>query len=389
MIALTARALLTPLERIEQALLLIEDGLIAEVSSRSTRELPANCHHIDLGDALMIPGFIDIHIHGGNGHDVMEASPDALPSIETLIARHGVTSYCPTTITSGEDKLLAAVERLADAIEASDTEGGKQKTSPRAQPIGVHLEGPFISHARRGVHPPQNILRPTLALFDRFWQAARGHIRVLTIAPEVEGAQEVIAEAARRDVCVSLGHSDADLTAARSGLAAGARHATHTFNAMRPLNHRDPGILGLVLTDPRVTADIIADGIHLDPIMVEMFMRLKGIDLAVLITDAISATGMPDGRYKLGSLEVEVRAGRCTTDGRLAGSVLTIDRAVRNLMQFAKVDLVPAVRAATANPAKVLRMEKKRGTLQPGAVADITVLNSDNEVIRTIVNGFC
>ena len=140
----------------------------------------------------------------------------------------------------------------------------------RARPLGIHLEGPFISHKRRGVHPPENLLAPSLAAFDRFWQAARGHIRVLTIAPELPGALEVIAEAAARGVCVSLGHSDADLNAARAGFAAGARHATHTFNAMRPLDHRDPGILGEVLTDPRLSADIIADGIHVDPVIVQL-----------------------------------------------------------------------------------------------------------------------
>jgi len=152
-------------------------------------------------------------------------------------------------------------------------------------------------------------------VFDRFWQAARGHIRVMTIAPELPGAIEVIAEAAKRGVCVSLGHSDADLDTARASVAAGARHATHTFNAMRPLGHRDPGILGEVLTDPRLTADIIADGIHLDPAVVDLFLKAKGAEAAVLITDATAATGMPDGRYLLGALEVEVKDGKCTNGG--------------------------------------------------------------------------
>src|SRR5208337_587237 len=194
----------------------------------------------------------------------------------------------------------------------------------RALPLGIHLEGPFISHARRGAHPPENLLAPTIPLFERFWQAAHGRIRMMTIAPELEGAPEVIAEAARRGVCVSLGHSDADFAAAERGIAAGARHATHTFNAMRPLghrtldhrtldhrtlNHRSPGILGAVLTDGRVSADIIADGVHLDPSIVKLVAQAKGREQTVLITDATSATGMPDGRYRLGSFEVEVRDG--------------------------------------------------------------------------------
>jgi N-acetylglucosamine-6-phosphate deacetylase len=253
--------------------------------------------------------------------------------------------------------------------------------------LGIHLEGPFLSHARRGVHPSEQLQRPTLNCFERIWQAARGHIRLMTVAPELEGADEVIVEATRRGVCVSLGHSDSDLTTARSAMAAGARHATHTFNAMRPLGHRDPGLLGLVLTEPRMTADIIADGIHLDPTVVRLFLEAKGAERAVLISDATAATGMPDGRYRLGPLEVEVKDGRCMAGDRLAGSVLTLDRAVRNVMEFAGWDLPHAVRAATANPARVLGMETHRGVLMAGAAADLVVLGPAGDVRRTIVGG--
>jgi N-acetylglucosamine-6-phosphate deacetylase len=225
-----------------------------------------------------------------------------------------------------------------------------------------------------------------MAAFDRFWQAARGHIRVLTIAPELPGAIEVIAEAATRGVCVSLGHSDAELNAARAGFAAGARHATHTFNAMRPLDHRDPGILGEVLTDSRLSADIIADGIHLDPVIVQLFLKAKGTDGAVLITDATAATGMPDGRYHLGSLEVDVKDGRCLAGGKLAGSVLTMDRAVRNVMEFAQWHLQQVVRLATVNPARVTGV-KKGGVLEAGTPADLVVLSASGEVRQTVVRG--
>ncbi len=383
MIALTARALFTPLDRIEQPLLLVEDGVIAEVTSRERREVPSSCHSVDFGDGILAPGFIDIHIHGGGGHDVMEAGADALPPVERLLAAHGVCSYFPTTVTAPMDATLSALARLADAIEAAENSSAGEL---RARPLGIHLEGPFISHTRRGVHPPENLLPPSVAAFDRFWQAARGHIRVLTIAPELPGAVEVIAEASARGVCVSLGHSDADLNAARAGFAAGARHATHTFNAMRPLDHRDPGILGEVLTDARLSADIIADGIHLDPVIVELFLKAKGPDAAVLITDATAATGMPNGRYRLGSLEVDVKDGRCMAGGKLAGSVLTMDRAVRNVVQFARWDLQQAVRLATLNPARVAGM-KKGGVLEAGAPADLVVLSSSGEVRNTIVRG--
>ena len=245
---------------------------------------------------------------------------------------------------------------------------------------------PFISHRRRGVHPAENLLNPTPEMFERFWEASQGQIRVMTIAPELPGAAEVITEAAKRGVCVSLGHSDATLAVARDTVDAGARHSTHTFNAMRPLDHRDPGIIAEVLTDARVSADIIADGIHLDPTMVKLFLKAKGAEQAVLITDATSATGMPDGSYPLGSSNMQVKAGRCMADGRLAGSVLTMDAAVRNVMKFAEWELQQAVRLATLNPARVTRLDT-RGTLTPGARADIVVLSPSGEVKNTIIGG--
>jgi len=381
MIALTAARLYTPLELVEQPLVLVDAGIVVEVASRASRPLPG-CRITDFGDAVLAPGFVDIHIHGGSGHDVMEDDPAALSAFEHSLVAHGVCSYFPTTVTAPLDRTLAALERLGKAIE-----GAPLGNEGRARPLGIHLEGPFISHARRGVHPSELLLPPSVPMFERFWQAAGGHIRVMTIAPELDGTSEVIAEASRRGVCVSLGHSDADLAAARRGVAAGARHATHTFNAMRPLGHRDPGILGEVLTNSRVTADIIADGIHLDPAVVELFLRCKGLEAAVLITDAIAATGMPDGRYRLGSLEVEVKAGRCLFEGKLAGSVLTMDRAVRNVMEFAGWDLRQAVRAAALNPARVTGFVSKKGSIAPGMDADMVVLSAAGHVLKTIVHG--
>jgi N-acetylglucosamine-6-phosphate deacetylase len=338
----------------------------------------------DFGDNLLAPGYFDLHIHGSAGYDVMNEAAEALPAIGQFLARHGVTSYFPTTVTAPMDATLRALERLANEIEKRESTNDDGKGW--ARPLGIHLEGPFISHARRGVHPQENLLAPTLTLFERLWQAARGRIRMMTIAPELEGASEVIAEAARRGVSVSMGHSDADFAAAERGIVAGARHATHTFNAMRPLAHRSPGILGAVLADRRVSADIIADGVHLDPAIVKLFAQAKGPEQTVLITDAISATGMPDGRYRLGSFEVDVHDGKCTANGKLAGSVLTMDRAVRNLVRFAEWDLPQAVAAASRNPARVARIANK-GILTAGADADFVVLNPAGEVLQTFIGG--
>jgi len=209
---------------------------------------------------------------------------------------------------------------------------------------------------------------------------------VMTIAPELEGALELIRVAAARGVCVSLGHSDADFATTERAITTGASHATHTFNAMRPLRHRDPGIIGAVLTDARISADMVVDGIHLEPAIVKLVALAKGPEQTVLITDATAAAGMPNGRYRLGSMEVEVKSGACTFDGRLAGSVLTMDAAVRNFSKFAGRTLLEAVAAATRNPARVVRSANK-GELKAGADADFVVLSQQGEVLRTFVGG--
>jgi N-acetylglucosamine-6-phosphate deacetylase len=382
--AFTAHRLFTPTEELATPLLIVEDGKIAEVSSRSQKELPAGTKLIDFGDAILAPGFFDIHIHGGAGLDLMRAAPSDVPRLGKFLTTHGVTGYFPTTVAAPLDSTYAALERLADAIEAPAPANGD---FVQARPLGIHLEGPFLSHKRRGVHPPEYLVTPTIEVFEKMWQAARGHVRMVTIAPEIPGAMEVIAEAARRKVCVSIGHSDAELPTAKEAVKAGANHATHTFNAMRPLDHRDPGIIGEVLSDDHITADLIADGIHVSPEVVKVFLQAKGRERAVLITDAISATGMPDGHYQLGPIQVEVKDGKCTSNGSLAGSVLTMDRAVRNITKFSNWSLNDAVRAATLNPAQAVGLSKHQGVLAPGANADFVVLNSAGEVLKTIVAG--
>jgi N-acetylglucosamine-6-phosphate deacetylase len=381
----TATRLYTPVEEIQNPLLIVEDGMIAEVSSRAAKEVPGNSTLVDFGDAALAPGFVDIHMHGGAGLDLMRALPSELPRLGRFLTTHGVTGYFPTTVAAPLDATCAALGRLADSIEAASN---ATKDDPvQARPLGIHLEGPFLSHKRRGVHPPEYLVTPTVEVFELLWQAARGHVRVLTIAPEIPGAMEVITEAARRNVCVSIGHSDAEMPVAQNAVKAGARHATHTFNAMRPLDHREPGILGEVLSNDRISADIIVDGIHVDPAVVKLFLRAKGRERAVLITDAISATGMPDGRYQLGPIEVDVKDGKCTSNGSLAGSVLTMDRAVRNVTEFSNWTLRDAVQAATLNPARAVGLAAHHGTLAKGAAADFAVLSPAGAVMKTIVSG--
>jgi N-acetylglucosamine-6-phosphate deacetylase len=380
MLALTARVLHTPIEKIEQPLVLIEGRRIVSVSSRGSAEVPSGAKHVDFGDGVLAPGLIDIHNHGGAGYDVMQDDEAARAAFEKFLISHGVTSYYPTTLTASLPDTLRVLERLARAIQVSEND-----EAPRARPLGIHIEGPFLSHLRRGVHPPEMLLEPDVKTFTRLWEASQGKIRVMTIAPELQGALEVIAEAARLGVCVSIGHSDATLEQAQAGIKAGARHATHTFNAMRPLGHRDPGIVGEVLSNDEISADIIVDGVHVDPSVVRVFLRAKGAEKAVLVTDSTAATGMPDGRYMLGGLEVEVRDGKCLRHGTLAGSVLTLDRAVRNAMQFGKLDLQRTLRLATLNPARAVNTSA--GSVEPGRDADLVVMNSSGEIVATVAKG--
>lgn len=389
MIVICANRLYTPKEEISEPLLLIEDGRISAISSRRNLDIPANARVIDFAreipGAILIPGYVDIHVHGGSGVDVMRAEPADFQRLNRFHAEHGVTAYFATTVAAPIDETCRALERIADAIEAARNSRDR-RTDAQAAPLGIHLEGPFLSHHRRGVHPPEYLVEPTIGIFDRLWQAARGHVRMMTIAPELPGALEVIAEAVRRKVCVSIGHSDASLEAARAGVHAGASHATHTFNAMRPLDHREPGILGEVLTDHKISADVIADGIHVAREVLEVFLQTKGVANSVLITDATAAAGMPDGNYQLGPIQVTVKDGMCTKDGKLAGSVLTMDRAVRNVTQFARWSLRDAVRAASLNPIQAAGLAQ-HGQLAPGADANIVVLSPDGEVKKTIIGG--
>jgi N-acetylglucosamine-6-phosphate deacetylase len=377
---ITAARLVTPIEWIEAPIVVVEDGQITALRSRSDAEIPKG-HLLDFPDLILVPGFIDIHIHGGAGRDAMEADESALAQIERQLVKHGVTAYLPTTVTAPQERILKALNGLGKLIANANKNPG------RAAPLGIHLEGPFISHKKRGVHPPQNLLPPSPQALDHFWQASAGTIRMMTIAPELPGAVETIRHARTLGVHSSLGHSNATYQQAQSGIAAGADHATHTFNAMRALDHRDPGILGAVLENGALTADIIADGIHVHPSVLNLFLRAKGGDRAILITDAISAAGMPDGVYSLGDLEVQVSNGRCEYQGKLAGSVLTLDRAVRNVMSFAGWQLQQAVRLATLNPAQRLGISDQRGLLATGRRADLVVLTPEGQVAHTIIGG--
>jgi N-acetylglucosamine-6-phosphate deacetylase len=376
----TARRLFRAGEVIDDPFVVIEDGNIVSIGSRAEAAIPTDARHLEFAGATLAPAYVDVHIHGGHGHDIMEATPEGLSAVGTFLASRGVGAYLPTTVTAPVDATLRSLEGLAKLIKSGDK-------LPGAQPLGVHIEGPFLSHAKRGVHPPDQLQRPSIALFQQFWEAAEGTIRLMTVAPELDGALELIRHAASLGVRCSIGHSDATAPQARAGIEAGATTATHTFNAMRRIDHRDPGIAAVVLDDDHLFAELICDGVHVEPSMVRLFYKAKGPRRAILITDGISATGMPDGKYFLGGFEVDVANGVCMHNGVLAGSVLTLDKAVRNLVAYTRADWQSAVRMASANPAEMVGYGDRYGHLEEGRRADITVLSAEGNIVETILGG--
>ncbi|PYT89928.1 MAG: N-acetylglucosamine-6-phosphate deacetylase [Acidobacteria bacterium] len=360
----------TPTSEISDAGILIRDGVIEAIGPRSGLSLPAGATEISAADKTAIPGFIDIHIHGAGGRDVMEANGDALAVVARRVAEFGTTSLLATTVTADPDNTC----RAAAGISLYITQQHAAKES-RAEVLGIHFEGPFISKARPGVHPVEWIQSPSADLLNRLLQAAEGKARLITIAPEVLGAAPCMDTARKAGLVVSVGHTDANYEQTRFAIAHGARSATHTYNAMRPFTHRDPGVIGAVLTSPEINAELIADGVHVEEGAMKLLLKAKGSERVILVSDGLSATGMPDGKYMLGGFEVTVTNGVCrNAAGILAGSTLTLDRALRNIVNLG-VPLPDAVRMLTLNPASLLGIEFKKGALRAGADADVLLLD--------------
>ena len=387
---LTAERLWDGTRLLDRPMVEIEDGRIASIAPRAAGEVPAPVRILDFPGAALAPSFFDVHIHGAAGHDVMEATPQALDAISRFLAQRGTAGYLATTVTASLDATLRALAGLARLLSrpSSPTETPAQ---PQARFLGIHLEGPFLSHRKRGVQPSEFLLAPDIALFERFFEAAEGQIRLMTLAPELPGAIELTAHATARGVRVSVGHSNATAAETRAVINAGAVSATHTFNAMRPLDHREPGILGTVLTDDSIYAELICDGIHNAPETVKLWWRAKGAKRCILVTDAISAAGMPDGEYWLGGtaggFAVQVSNGRAMAGGVLAGSVLTLDRALANFVNFTGAPLEDALRLLTTNPAAMTGLGDLAGSLAVGRPANLVALDAKGRLVASILNG--
>ncbi|HHC08706.1 MAG TPA: N-acetylglucosamine-6-phosphate deacetylase [Actinobacteria bacterium] len=330
---------------------------------------------VDAVGLLVAPGFVDLQINGGFGRD-FTSEPGAIWEVGARLPETGVTAFLPTIITAPRGRIDEA-RRVLDAGPPPDYRG--------AVPLGLHLEGPFLSSRRAGTHDP-DLLRPPTPEEVADWSVDR-HVRLVTLAPELPGATAIVRALVDRGVLVALGHSDASYEEALAGIDAGARLATHLFNAMSPLSHRAPGVVGAVLGDPRIAAGLIVDGIHVHPGALRVAWAAKGPEAIVLVTDAMAAMGMAPGVYRLGDLDITVdEGGPRNPEGRLAGSTLTLDRAVRNLVEFVGVAPDEAVAAAARNPARLLGLPS-RGVVAVGRRADLVLLDADLEVRAAIVGG--
>src|SRR6202453_712222 len=382
--AIYASRILTPQEELLDAVILVEGGRITAIGHRDEVKIPEGAVDYVASGMTVVPGFVDVHVHGAGGHDVMEATPAALDCITSTVARHGTTSILATTVTAPVDETCKSLEGIAQFIGSHEHQ---ENTGLAAEILGIHLEGPFISKTRRGVHPSDSITRPSIEILDKFRAASDVLIRILTVAPEIPGALDLIRAAVTNGIVAAIGHTDADYEQARAAIQAGARHAVHFYNAMRPFSHRDPGVIGAVLTEPDVTAEIIADGVHVAVPAIQVLLGTKGFDTVLLVSDGTAATGMRDGNYRLGNFEVTGTGGVVrNSEGKLAGSTLTLERALRYMVEVGR-PCVDALRMATILPARRLGLAGKKGILAIGSDADLVILTPDLHVAGGMMCG--
>lgn len=332
---------------------------------------------VDLFDKLVVPGFIDQHIHGCGGFDVEDASLEAIRAMSRELARHGVTSFCPTVMSGPLDKLPG----ILDAVR----EGEKQGLGG-AYPHGVRLEGPFLSPAKKGAQKEAYLRKPSVDEFLSLWDRYQGWIKMVDLAPELEGAADFIRRVSPK-CTVSLGHTAVTYKGALEAFRLGASQATHLFNGMAALDHREPGLAGAVLDHSQARGELICDGVHIHPAVVRMAFRLLGEDRAVVISDSMRGAGMPDGEYTLGGQRVWVKQGKALLeDGTIAGSVTNLHQELRNLLEYG-VPMKEAIKAMTINPAVQLGVAGDTGSIEEGKYADLVVFDRNYEICMVMVKG--
>jgi N-acetylglucosamine-6-phosphate deacetylase len=376
MFCFTDTTIITPARTISRGTVIVRDSKIEAVGPTTETAIPKNARRLDGRGLILVPGFIDLQFNGGFGVDLTH-NPEHMWLVGQKLSRYGVTSFLPTIITSPLKTI-----RLAQKVWMQ----GPPANYNGPVALGLHLEGPFVNPGKRGAHNPA-FLRPPSLQDVVSWTPEMG-VRLVTLAPELLGSLDIIATLKQRGILVSAGHSMANFDQARHGITAGVRYATHLFNAMPALNHREPGLLGAVLADERVTIGLIADGKHFHPSLVKLVWHMTGDGRLNLVTDAMAALGMADGTYFLGDYRVTVTDGRATLPDRtLAGSILSLDQALRNLLNLTGCSQAEAIRTITTTPATLLGLSDKKGQIAPGYDADIVVMKPDFSVVATIVSG--
>lgn len=331
-------------------------------------------------DGVVLPGFIDEHIHGAGGADAMDGTEEALQTISEYVAKEGTTGFLATTMTQSPENIGKALKNVKTVREKGEYKG--------AEILGVHLEGPFISPKHVGAQPLEYVAKPAPETFDKYNEISGGNIKVVTLAPEVEGGLDLVKHLAKIGVVASIGHTGAKFSDVEAAVAAGATNVTHTYNAQTPLHHREAGVVGAAMLIDELNCEMICDTIHVSVPAIKIFVKNKPHDKFTLITDAMRAKGMPDGLSELGGQQVFVKNGEARlSDGTLAGSVLKMNVAVKNLVEKVGVSFTDAVDFASANPAKNLGLYDERGSIEVGKRADFAVMDKDYNILCTVIGG--
>ncbi len=378
-IALTKAAIITPFILIPEGTVVINGRKIEAVGSATELSIPSDARVVDLEGLMVTPGLIDQHLHGGSGSEVMDGSPESIIRIAKFHATHGVTSFLATTL-AGTPEQLARVAGAVRELERINYKG--------AHCLGLHLEGPFLSEKFAGINNSLHLRMPLIEEINYLQQCSNYRLKLVTMAPELPGALELARQLTTQGIRVSLGHTDADYQTALTAIEAGFSGVTHCGNQMRTFSPYEPGCFGAALARPELAVELIVDGIHLHPATVELIWRAKGTERLILVSDAMPPTGLPDGMHQITDGRLVLSEGDLrSSDGRVRVSNLTLEKAVQQMLQDTGCELTEAVRMATYNPARHLGINQWKGSLVPGKDADLIVMNSDFEVLMTMVDG--